>query len=246
MAFDSYISTGDALGAKRIVELAALSPLVEALNRLIADAAFIDVDSNIIPPLKAVELQRAANQSADANWACIGFTDGTYLCVDEVRSTVARDKPVEAVLFPQLHMQLVSWWLLHAWRFTELVDGCLLNLNYWNLNTAAILSRALIEEVGCLLYETRTIHSNWSTAKSLPRDDRPLQVRRILHPLLLQFKLGSRGLDLPGIKPAINVLTYVQKLAKELGSASLEEDYSWLSDAAHPAIGSRICTEVSR
>ncbi|MBY0290883.1 MAG: hypothetical protein K2X52_27645 [Mycobacteriaceae bacterium] len=90
MVFDTFISTGDALGANRIAELAALSPLVETLNRLIADAAFIDVDSNIITPLKAVELQQAANQSADANWACIRFTDGTYLCVDEVRSTDRR------------------------------------------------------------------------------------------------------------------------------------------------------------
>ena len=65
-------------------------------------------------------------------------------------------------------MQLVSWWLMHAWRSVELVTNCARNLDEWNLNVAAILARSLIEEIGCLLYEAKIISACWSRLKLLP------------------------------------------------------------------------------
>jgi hypothetical protein len=237
---ERFISTAEALGPSRVAQLLALGPLIDPIRRLTDDAEFIEMESQRLSPLQFSGQRQSTVANPHEDWACIQLSDGTYLCVDEVSRHVSPANSVEAVLFPQLHMQLVSWWLMHAWRSVELVTSTVQNLDAWNLNVAAILARSVIEEIGCLLYEARIISECWSRLKMLPALNRPLTVRKELHPILLQFKVGNRGLGLSGVEDATNVLTYVDKLKKECGLDELREQYDWLSNAAHPAIGSRI------
>ena len=240
MPAERFISTTDALGPSRMAQLLDLGTLIEPIRRLTDGAEFIEMESQRLSPLQFLGLTRSTAANPDEDWACIKLSDGTYLCVDEVSANVTPVSSVAAVLLPQLHMQLVSWWLMHAWRCVELVTGVAQNLEAWNLNIAAILARSVIEEIGCILYEARIISECWSRLKQLPAVDRPLDVYKKLHPILLQFKMGNRGLGLGGVAEATNVLTYVDKLEKQCGLADLREHYDWLSNAAHPAIGSRI------
>jgi hypothetical protein len=237
---ERYISTRDALGPARVERLFALGPAIDPIRRLTENAEFIEMGSQRISKLQLSRLMRSYASNPEENWAAIGLTDGTYLCVDDVSRNVKDENSVEAVLFPQLHMNLVSWWLMHAWRTVELVTSCARNLDEWNLNVAAILARSLIEEVGCLLYEAKIISACWSQLKHLPALDRPFNVRKELHPILLRFRFANRGLEIGAEVEATSVLTYVDKLQKASGLTGLREQYNWLSNAAHPAIGSRI------
>jgi hypothetical protein len=240
MVFDRYISTADAFGPDRMARLLALGPIFEPLRRLTERAAIMEMESQRLSPLQYFGLLRSKGGDPDENWACIQLSDGTWLCVDEVSRHVTDANSIQAVLYPQLHMQLISWWLMHAWRCVELTTSCAENLDAWNLNVATILTRSLIEEVGCLLFEAKAISECWSQMKLLPTDDRPLTIRKTLHPILVQFKLGNRGLGGFAAADAPNVLTYVDKLKKQSRLEHLREQYDWLSNAAHPAIGSRM------
>jgi hypothetical protein len=65
-------------------------------------------------------------------------------------------------------------------------------------------------------------------------------VRNSLDRPFKEFAFASRKLsDAPDIVPAINVQTYVNKLARDSGGNYVEQ-YAWLSNSAHPAVGSRI------
>jgi hypothetical protein len=214
--------------------------LIDPIRQLTDNAEFIEMESHRLSPLQFSGLMKSYVSNPDERWAGIQLTDGTYLCVDQVSRHVSDDNSAQAVLFPQLHMQLLSWWLMHAWRSVELVTSCARNLDEWNLNVAAILARSVIEEIGCLLYEAKIISECWSRLKLLPPVDRPLTVRKALHPILVRFKIGNRGLGLGEGVEATSVLTYVEKLQKQSGLEHLREQYDWLSNAAHPAIGSRI------
>jgi hypothetical protein len=220
--------------------LLGLGLLVEPLRQLTDPAQHVEMDAMVLSPLQFAALDRSRYAHPEEKWACIQFSNETYMCVDEVSRHVGGANNSAAVVFPPLHMHLVSWWLMHAWRHVELTKMCTLSLVDWNLNVAAILARSVIEGVGCLLFEAKAISDCWAKLKQLPAPNRPGAVYSQLHPLLVKFRLGSRELGLPGGVDATNVLTYVDKLKKQCGLQELREQYNWLSNAAHPAIGSRI------
>jgi len=114
-------------------------------------------------------------------------------------------------------------------------------LRRWRITVAPVTARALIEEVGCLLYEARDLATAWSMAKS--RTDqaaRPRQVRHALHPPLVRASFGTRMKNLPALPQATSVQTYVDKLARATGDRRISDWYQWLTEAAHPALGARI------
>ncbi len=58
--------------------------------------------------------------------------------------------------------------------------------------------------------------------------------------MLTQFRLGNRGLEILKGVEATSVMTYLDKLAKLPTLGSIKLHYAWLSNAAHPAVGSRL------
>jgi hypothetical protein len=104
-----------------------------------------------------------------------------------------------------------------------------------------VTARALIEEAGCLIVESRKISQAWEEAKAVPEHpiERPSRVRSLLHPVLVQAAFGTRIKDLPNAPQAISVQTYVDKVAKATAESRFTTWYDWLTDAAHPALGAR-------
>jgi len=228
-----------ALTDRRTAALAAVATRFEKLRQLVADAHTTEV---LLVPLPAtrVERWRRLSEEAEEDWAYIRKTNGSVLATDEP-SVSGRQHPAEAVAYPEIHTRLVAWWLIHAWRFVDLFEDTLSSLGQWRITVAPVTARALIEEVGCFRYEAKQVESAWKTAKSTTEDmDRPLAVHDELSTVLTKASLGSRLRMSPEEARAVNVMTYVKKLAKAAGQDQIIDWYDWLSDAAHPAFGARI------
>ncbi|NYH84008.1 hypothetical protein SAMN05421678_106259 [Actinopolymorpha cephalotaxi] len=148
-----------------------------------------------------------------------------------------------AVIYPELHTRMVSWWLCHAWRGLDLLEDTIENLWRWRIASGAVTGRALIEEAASLNDEARKLGEAWKTGKITPAGElsRPQAVRDTLAPILLHASFGSRTKESLATLQATNVLTLVKKLGKQTaGGENVLHWYDWLSDAAHPAFGSRI------
>lgn len=230
-----------ALGAARTDELEELRQDVGELGKRIVDVYTTDVLLIPLKPEKVPEWKRIARQEGET-WVFVGSTDGVpVLALDEPSETGMRDHAA-AVIYPELHMRLVSWWLVHAWRAVDLLEDTLDNLHRWRVTSGAVTARALVEEAGALAEEAKKIAASWSTAKNEQANviGRPAAVREALAPILLQAGMGSRLKGSAASLQATNVLTLVQKLSRETGDVRFIKWYDWLSDSAHPAFGARI------
>ena len=115
-----------------------------------------------------VRVLRQYLRGSDETWAYVGTADGTpILAVDESSQEGMRD-PAAAVVYPELHMRLVSWWLVHAWRSVDLLEDTIENLWRWRITSGAVTARAVIEEAGSLAEEARKLAAGWAVAR-LPR-----------------------------------------------------------------------------
>jgi hypothetical protein len=236
---ERFLTPAEALGEDVVAALAELEDQVRQLDLLVANA---DLTEKLPHPMDSVALGALVKyvmEHLEEQWATAPTSDGRTICIDDVPRLDEREVGGEAIVYPVIHMQLLGWWLAHAWRFIDLVGTAIESLDSWNVTTAAIASRALIEEVSCVSYEANEISKRWSEAKSLPAENRDVAVGNSLHGKLLEFTYASRGLGdaLGDPEPwsALNVLTYIDKLAKRYGDKGLREYYDILSNAAHPA-----------
>jgi hypothetical protein len=215
---DFAASAANALGATRTSSLSGIGERVGALRELTEDVATTEV---LLLPLKegaAQRWERLATASRD-EWVFVKSEDeASVLAMDEPSEEGLAD-PAAAVIYPELHTRLVSWWLVHAWRGVDLLDDTVESLAQWRITSAAVTSRAVIEEAGCLLQEANQLASGWKAAKASPPDalTRPSGVRRELGPPLARAGLGSRIKGSSERAQATNVLTYVKKLVRATG-----------------------------
>jgi hypothetical protein len=231
------------LGDVRVQRLAALQEQAEALSDLTKNAFGFEMT---LLPLNRSEFAklRASSARSSESWVFTASeSKGRYLAMDEA-SDSALLHPAEATIYTPIHTQLVSWWLFHAWRSLDLILNVITSLYDWHPYIAAVTSRAVIEQAGCLLYESRKIADGWTAAKTFNTPDefaRINEVRNLLTPLLTSVAFGTRlsAMEGRGLR-ATNVLTYVDKLAAATGESEIRSWYDWLSDAAHPAFGARI------
>jgi hypothetical protein len=236
---ERYLTTAEALGDDIVAKLAHLEDQVLHLDLLVAKA---DLTEKHITPMDSdafSAFEKYAPEHLNEHWASAELADDTYICLDDV-PPLRGQEIAEALAYPVIHMQLLGWWLAHAWRFIDLADSAIKSLDSWNITTAAIASRALIEEVSCVLYEADELSKRWSEAKSSPANDRAAAVTALFHNKLLEFRYASRGFGDSVPWPATNVMTYIQKLAKRYGHENMTKFYAVLSNAAHPAIGARM------
>ncbi|MEV5525937.1 hypothetical protein [Streptomyces prunicolor] len=234
-------AVADALGAQRTAALMELASRVTTLRRMSEDAGTNEVMLTPLTGRAAQKWERLALREAE-DWVYVRSDDGaTVLAVDEASEAGTRE-PAAAVIYPELHMRLVSWWLVHAWRSADLIVDTLDNLTRWRITSGAVTARAVIEEAGSLVEEQNAIAQAWRSGKAAARDSiqRPALVREVLQPVLLKAALGSRMKNSHERLQATNVLTLVKKLTKATGEDGFPEWYDLLSDAAHPAFGARI------
>jgi hypothetical protein len=231
----------EALGAQRTEALAQLSGRVANLQAMTVDESTVDV---VLVPLKgqAAKKWEMLGLQRGEDWVSVASADGTTtLAMDEPSEDGMRD-PAAAVIYPELHTRLVSWWLVHAWRGVDLLQDTLENLRRWRITSGAVTGRAVVEEAGSLVDEAARLAEAWKVGKAIPADKfkRPEAVRRELEPILLHAGFGSRLKISHKQLQATSVLTLVKKLAKMTDDERFTEWYDWLSDAAHPAVGARI------
>jgi hypothetical protein len=237
------MSPQEALGPERVARLADVRTWLEA-ERALSDEA--ETTTVTLVPLAAADVPRWQRRATarDEKWVFYNAPDGRVFLVDEP-SEAAHADPAGAVFYPELHSRAIGWWLIHAWRLTNLAEETLKNLEAWRIDVAAVAARAALEEVACLLYEARALTAAWAIAKDQPLEasalERAVSVRNSMMPVLNKAAYGTRMKFLSHLDiQAPNVMTYIQKLAKALHVSDVEDLYSWLSDAAHPALASRI------
>lgn len=188
-----------------------------------------------------------------AQWRALAAKRGedwVYVASDDEAAILALDEPSEAgmrdqaaaVIYPELHPRLVSWWLVHAWRSIDLLEETVDNLWRWRIASGAVTARAVVEEAGALVDQAQKLAEAWRIGKATPADilKRPATIRDALAPVLLHAGMGSRLKDSHEQLQATNVLTLVKKLAKASGDSRFYGWYDLLSDAAHPALGAVI------
>jgi len=183
----------EALGAQRTEALAQLSGRVTNLQAMAVDQSTLDV---VLVPLKgqAAKKWEMLGLKRREDWVFIASADGTTtLAMDEPSEDGMRD-PAAAVIYPELHTRLVSWWLVHAWRGCDLLEDTLENLRRWRITSGAVTGRAVVEEAGSLVDEAARLAEAWKVSKAIPADKfkRPEAVRRELEPILLHAGFGSR------------------------------------------------------
>lgn len=237
MEISSAVS--EVLGGDRSFALLDLAERTRTVQDLISNAGTVEMWAMPMSRSEARNWRRTV--LPDESWVFITKTDGTVMALDEA-TVEGQRRPEEAVVYPQLHSQLVAWWLFHAWRACDLIEDTLKGIGAWRVSSAAVTGRALLEEAGCLVHESRRLSSGWKTAKAvrevgLPRAE---AVYDALREPLVKASFGSRLNIAPSSLRATSVLTYVQKLAKATDDPRFESWYDWLSDAAHPAFGARI------
>ncbi|WP_271202436.1 hypothetical protein [Microbacterium dextranolyticum] len=177
--------------------------------------------------------------STDEEWLVVKFTDGSVLATDDF-SALGRLRPVAAVIYPELDSRLWAWCLTHAWSSLELALASRDAIRGWSLASASTLTRSLLESVAAFWYETRQLCGAWRRAKKLPGgDDRPVRVRQELNPRLLKAFRGTRLKESPEFLRAPNVLTWIERLARDAQAPVVTDWYDKLSDAAHPSAYAR-------
>lgn len=231
----------EALGAKRTEALAQIAGRVASLQAMTVDQSTVDV---VLVPLKGHAAKRweTLGLQRHEDWVFVASADGTtILAADEPSDEGMRDQAA-AVIYPELHTRLVSWWLVHAWRGVDLLQDTLENLRRWRISSGAVTGRAVVEEAGSLVDEATKLAEAWKVSKAVLAEkfERAAVVRSELEPILLHAGFGSRLKASHKKLQATSVLTLVKKLAKMTDDERFTDWYDWLSDAAHPALGARI------
>lgn len=221
-----------------MADFAELRRQIALLDELTRDAYVEEV--LVIPmAVAAARVWKRMADSDDDSWA--SYTGGGWTFAVDQCSRQGALNLAAAVVFPSVHSQLLGWWLFHAWRSIDLLKAGLDASANGATSVAAVTSRALIEELGCLVTEVRLVQKAWETAKlpALPLLRRVELVRSELAPMLAKLLSASR-MSKANAPSATNVLTYVSKLDKLSKSTRFTDWYDWLSDASHPALGARL------
>lgn len=221
-----------------MADFAELRRQIALLDELTRDAY---VEEVLVIPMADAAARAWKQMAASDDDSWVSYTGGGWTFAVDRPSRLDARNLAGAVVFPPLHSQLLGWWLFHAWRSVDLLKAGLDASASGTTSVAAVTSRALIEELGCLVTEVRLVQKAWETAK-LP-DLVPLRrvelVRSELAPRLATLLSASRMSKANG-PSATNVLTYVSKLDKLSKSSKFSDWYDWLSDASHPAHGARL------
>ncbi|MCS0605689.1 SEC-C domain-containing protein [Streptomyces sp. LP11] len=150
-----------------------------------------------------------------------------------------------------LHMRMAAWRLTQLWRAAELAEQTVEALGRWRLLVAAACSRSLLEGAAALTHETTLLHEAWDTFKKAgpPTTDSLTRFSADLNNRLAKLQYASRVGQSAGRPPVLqstNVMTYINKLAKNTTTVDVLDLYEWLCDAVHPSFGSATTHTVLR
>ncbi|MEV6982301.1 hypothetical protein AB0M95_13715 [Sphaerisporangium sp. NPDC051017] len=152
------------------------------------------------------------------------------------------DAIVGQIIFLDLHCRLGAWWLTHVWRAQQLAESSSSALHIWQIITAAACSRSLLEGAAAFSAETDAMMAEWDELKQMgvPTSDSISRFAAPLEKRISRGQFGTRLAESVDVKPPLqstNVMTYVNKLAKQRPNENIKEIYEWLCDAVHPSFG---------
>ncbi|AVH60868.1 hypothetical protein C4B68_39815 [Streptomyces dengpaensis] len=204
------------------------------------------------------ELANLLNAAApDETWTfvTISHPDGTWTgkaspFMQDTSRLGSRDWIAHFAL-SDLHMRLAAWRLTQLWRAAELAEQTVESLGCWRLLVAAACSRSLLEGAAALTHETTLLHQAWDTFKQAgpPTTASLTQFSADLNNRLAKLQYASRVGQSSGRPPVLqstNVMTYINKLAKNTTTVDVLDLYEWLCDAVHPSFGSATTYTVLR
>ncbi|MET7944166.1 SEC-C domain-containing protein [Streptomyces sp. NPDC005302] len=205
-----------------------------------------------------VELANQLNAAApEETWTfvTIAHPDGTWSgkaspFMQDTSRLGSRDWIAHFAL-SDLHMRMGAWRLTQLWRAAELAEQTVESLGRWQLLVAAACSRSLLEGAAALTHETTLLHEAWDTFKKAgpPTTASLTRFSTDLNNRLAKLQYASRVGQSSGRPPVLqstNVMTYINKLAKNTTTVDVLDLYEWLCDAVHPSFGSATTYTVLR
>lgn len=239
LEFDPTVE--DALGPGICGELSLLARRASALQELVEDAATTEIVTPLLTPAQGRAFLKENGADAQEGWLVVSTEAGRLICIDQA-TPVGMGKGVEGIFYPELFSRLVAWWLAHVWRCTDFFEASLKSLSEWRIPTAAVTCRALLEDAGALVQETRSLTSAWKELKGIPGDPelRAERARATLGPILSDAGFRTRLPQAKESQKATNVLTLIKGLARAAKDDRICSWYDWLSDASHPSFAARI------
>ena len=215
-----------------------------AFRKLSADlkipptTAQITVIPQEIPERDAVQLAREL--AADTRWAGVlrHKESGAYhLYMYQVRTPGDRGR-IGDILWLDPHSHVSAWLVINAWRVRQLSDQAAVSFAAYELLTAGVLTRALVEAAAALSSDVERLAAAWSVCRTnVPSPELPVSLEFTrLHRLVTEFLAGGKfkTQDFKPITDRRNVLTAVERLGKR-GIANLAVEYDWLCNLAHPS-----------
>jgi hypothetical protein len=153
-----------------------------------------------------------------------------------------------ALQFWDLHSALCAYMLFVYWRSEQLALTLKSSLSQWQLLPAAGMARALVETASAFLVESERIRAAWEKAiagKSLTPGS-ATEFRLSVQNEILQIIWGTRRKDYLAsttskVLERTNILSLIDKAAKQTGWEGLRKKYEELCDAVHPSFGSSEC-----
>ncbi|RLD17241.1 MAG: hypothetical protein DRI36_04350, partial [Caldiserica bacterium] len=137
-----------------------------------------------------------------------------------------------------LKNQYVFIWLIIKTKIKYLMDTLIYSLNNDNHLILALISRSLIEHAASLSYLLKWTQSKLEELSGLEDYE---DINKIIENLCEVYKkifYGTRFFKKEGLVEAVNVLTLIDYLSKEI--KDIRKYYDYLSDFVHPNFGSNV------
>ncbi len=123
--------------------------------------------------------------------------------------------------------------IISAWRGVELLNAAIRALNIGDLLAPAVLARSLLELSASYVLHANTIEKQFNQI-SFPKNQ--IITSREFEEYVVKMIWGTRLGDPEQHYKQTNVLTFIQKLAKNQNASALLQNYEFLCEIAHPNV----------
>ena len=146
-----------------------------------------------------------------------------------------------------IHSLMCAQLLMTCWRAEQLARSLRASMTDWDLLVGANVARALVETTAAFTVEAGNVRSFWEQWKNRQTTLTPegaTEFRLSVSNQVFQFIMGTRqteylkGLSHKETFKRTNILTFIDKAAKQTDASNLRGLYEALCDAVHPSFGS--------
>jgi len=143
---------------------------------------------------------------------------------------------INSVYWHDMARRIEAHDIVLVWRSGELAKDCLDLLNRKHILAPALCARALLELACFSLWNTNTINKTVKNAIAASIANNSIIVCEELEKLVVKMLHGTRLGNPPEHLKQTNILTYIQKSAKNSNAAPVQGIYEFLCDVTHPNV----------